>query len=113
MNQEIEDELIEALESAAETLRQMYFEDESFRDYFPWIGESLKRADDVLNKIKDPPSPCVNVCKLENDICIGCGRTKGNITHWTQYNPRQKLLAIEASRKRLSNETLRPPETNN
>ena len=28
-------------------------------------------------------SPCVNVCKVEDNVCIGCGRTLEEIAHWT------------------------------
>ena len=29
-------------------------------------------------------SPCINVCKIENDVCIGCGRTLEEIAHWSE-----------------------------
>jgi predicted Fe-S protein YdhL (DUF1289 family) len=36
-------------------------------------------------------SPCVKLCKLEGEKCVGCGRTKFQITHW---------MKIEASERR-------------
>jgi predicted Fe-S protein YdhL (DUF1289 family) len=35
-------------------------------------------------------SPCILVCKLENDVCIGCKRTKEEITMWTKYTDEEK-----------------------
>ncbi|WP_083329183.1 DUF1289 domain-containing protein [Marinobacter salinus] len=36
----------------------------------------------ALDKVR---SPCVQVCALdENDTCIGCQRTGGEILRWTQ-----------------------------
>lgn len=29
-----------------------------------------------------PPSPCVGVCELKDNVCIGCNRTIEEITNW-------------------------------
>ena len=35
-------------------------------------------------------SPCINVCKIENDVCIGCGRTLEEIAHWSEMTDAEK-----------------------
>ena len=39
-------------------------------------------------------TPCKNVCTLEDDICIGCGRTKEEITYWTKYSKQQRMVIM-------------------
>lgn len=41
-------------------------------------------------------SPCVNVCKVNDDgICIGCYRTTEEITNWSKYTDKQRLEIME------------------
>ena len=58
---------------------------------------------------EDIQSPCVRRCTLdpETDICVGCGRSVGEITHWTRMSKerRQRVLARIANHPRL------PPRT--
>jgi len=35
-------------------------------------------------------SPCVNVCKVEDKVCIGCGRTLEEIAHWTSLTNEER-----------------------
>tara|TARA_Y100001954_G_C15588370_1_gene491916 strand:- start:441 stop:626 length:186 start_codon:yes stop_codon:yes gene_type:complete len=44
----------------------------------------------VVNKL----TPCRNVCTLEDDICIGCGRTKEEISDWTKYDKEKRLMIM-------------------
>ena len=39
-------------------------------------------------------SPCVQICKLIDSVCIGCGRTAVQITEWTKYTntERDKII---------------------
>jgi uncharacterized protein len=39
-------------------------------------------------------SPCIKQCKLVNDICTGCKRTKQEITNWTRYTDEQRSKII-------------------
>jgi len=43
-------------------------------------------------------TPCKNICKMDDDnrFCIGCYRTKNEITNWGIYN--------NASRKKITSE---------
>lgn len=35
-------------------------------------------------------SPCTKVCKLKDNICIGCGRTLQEISSWIKLTEQQK-----------------------
>lgn len=39
-------------------------------------------------------TPCVLLCKLEDDICIGCGRTVDQIRYWRTYSDEQREQII-------------------
>jgi len=41
-------------------------------------------------------TPCRQVCRLnKNDICVGCGRTKKEITEWPKYHYYQRMKIME------------------
>lgn len=48
-------------------------------------------------------SPCIFVCTLENDVCIGCKRTKDEISKWSKYSDEEKQKVIDRLNK-LKNE---------
>lgn len=35
-------------------------------------------------------SPCVQICTLDDDVCIGCGRTVAEIANWTRMSVEEK-----------------------
>ena len=39
-------------------------------------------------------TPCINLCKLKDGTCIGCGRSIEQITNWSKYSPetREKII---------------------
>jgi len=45
-------------------------------------------------ELKMVKSPCKFICTLEKDICIGCKRTKEEISKWKNMtdNEKQKVL---------------------
>ena len=45
----------------------------------------------MKKKIK---SPCIDVCKLKNDVCVGCGRTSYQIRNWSKFraNKRDQII---------------------
>lgn len=48
-------------------------------------------------------TPCIRVCKLRDDICIACHRTRSEITSWPFYseNKREEIIKdIYERRKR-------------
>jgi predicted Fe-S protein YdhL (DUF1289 family) len=40
-------------------------------------------------------SPCINICSLKDELCIGCGRTVEQITLWSTYTNEQKRKVVE------------------
>lgn len=39
--------------------------------------------------MSDPPpiqSPCIRTCRLVNEVCVGCGRTRVEIATWTRMS---------------------------
>ncbi|OQX80452.1 MAG: hypothetical protein B6D64_03105 [Bacteroidetes bacterium 4484_276] len=46
-----------------------------------------------MSKMKNP---CIDVCQFdENQICVGCRRTKIEAKSWWRYNDEQKLEVLE------------------
>ena len=43
----------------------------------------------------DIQSPCVKICKLEDGICIGCGRTQDEIREWVVMTDKQREEIME------------------
>tara|TARA_R100000900_G_scaffold28935_1_gene22795 strand:- start:832 stop:975 length:144 start_codon:yes stop_codon:yes gene_type:complete len=37
-------------------------------------------------------SPCVGVCELKDNVCIGCNRTIEEITNWVPISQEEKEL---------------------
>ena len=40
-------------------------------------------------------TPCIRVCELKNNICIGCFRTIEEIANWLKYSDEQRAQIIE------------------
>ena len=40
-------------------------------------------------------SPCVSICKVEDNLCIGCGRTLDEIASWTIMTQKQRQEVLE------------------
>ena len=40
-------------------------------------------------------SPCIQICKLIDSICIGCFRTTSEITNWTKYTEEEREKVIK------------------
>ena len=49
-------------------------------------------------------SPCVKICKLENEVCIGCGRTQDEIREWVIMTNSQREVIMERLKTNSSNE---------
>jgi len=37
-------------------------------------------------------SPCIGVCELKDNVCIGCNRTIEEITNWVPISQEEKEL---------------------
>ena len=51
----------------------------------------------------DIQSPCVKICKLEDSICIGCGRTQDEIREWVIMTDSQREEIMERLQKNSQN----------
>lgn len=45
-------------------------------------------------------SPCINVCRMEEDVCAGCFRTLGEIAGWASAGDDDKRLILAAAAQR-------------
>ncbi len=62
-----------------------------------------EEEDDFLDFTPLPAvqSPCVNICRMKDGLCEGCGRTLGEIAEWsvaTDDRRRAILARIASSR---------------
>ena len=39
-------------------------------------------------------SPCVQICKLIDSVCVGCFRTTEEITMWSKYTDKEREEVI-------------------
>lgn len=41
-------------------------------------------------------TPCINICKLENNVCIGCKRTIEEIVAWSSLSDYERKKIIKS-----------------
>lgn len=46
-------------------------------------------------------SPCVLVCQLKGDLCIGCGRSVEEIRHWKAMKRPEKMKTVKRAEERM------------
>jgi len=44
-------------------------------------------------------SPCISVCRYENEVCVGCGRTVDDITNWYDMTNDEKQAVLNRIEK--------------
>lgn len=47
-------------------------------------------------------SPCIRICVLENDLCVGCGRTLREIAAWGTMREAERLAIMTILPARLA-----------
>jgi predicted Fe-S protein YdhL (DUF1289 family) len=47
-------------------------------------------------------SPCISICRYENEICVGCGRTVEEVTEWYNFTDKQKQKIIDRLEKEIT-----------
>jgi predicted Fe-S protein YdhL (DUF1289 family) len=47
------------------------------------------------------PSPCVKVCKVEAEVCVGCGRTLEDLKAWATATEAEQQAITEAAKRRM------------
>ena len=50
---------------------------------------------------KDVENPCISVCKLSDELCTSCGRTKDEIRKWKRMKRPEKMAAVQRATQRL------------
>ena len=46
-------------------------------------------------------SPCINICTLQDEFCIGCGRSTQEIAEWSKATIKRKREILERLPDRL------------
>jgi len=46
-------------------------------------------------------SPCISVCRYENEVCVGCGRTVEEVVEWYNFTDQQKQTILNRLEKEL------------
>ena len=54
-----------------------------------------------VKSISKVVSPCIKICTLQNDFCIGCGRTTQEIAEWSKASDEKKRDILERLPDRL------------
>lgn len=44
-------------------------------------------------------SPCISICRMENDVCVGCGRTVEEVVEWYNMTDKQKQAVLNRIEK--------------
>ena len=47
-------------------------------------------------------SPCLNVCKIKKNICVGCFRTLDEISVWSRLSDQKRIEIMDSLKKRGS-----------
>ena len=45
-------------------------------------------------------SPCISVCRMENEVCVGCGRTVDEVVGWYDMNDDEKQAVLNRLEKK-------------
>ena len=44
-------------------------------------------------------SPCISVCRYDNEVCVGCGRTVDEIINWYDMTDDEKQAVLNRLEK--------------
>ena len=47
-------------------------------------------------------TPCIKICVMENDLCVGCGRTLGEIASWGSMREVERRAIMDILPARLA-----------
>ncbi len=47
-------------------------------------------------------NPCISLCKFDDDICLGCGRSKKEIKSWKKMDKGERHAVLVQSELRLA-----------
>ncbi|CAD5109691.1 DUF1289 domain-containing protein [Zestomonas carbonaria] len=46
-------------------------------------------------------NPCIKVCEFEQDVCVGCGRSRQEIKGWKKLGKAERLTLLAEADLRL------------
>lgn len=46
-------------------------------------------------------NPCISICKLKGDVCIGCGRSRDEMKDWKRMKNKERKAVNELATLRL------------
>jgi predicted Fe-S protein YdhL (DUF1289 family) len=46
-------------------------------------------------------NPCISICKLKDDVCIGCGRSRDEMKGWKRMKNKERKAVNELAALRL------------
>ena len=55
----------------------------------------MRLTSEVVKLTSEVPSPCIQVCTVVDGFCIGCERSKEEITEWLRATDERKLEILE------------------
>jgi hypothetical protein len=61
----------------------------------------LHAQDSAVIQPRAVPSPCRNICRLKRGLCVGCGRTGGEIEAWPRAPDTLRREIVSNARRRL------------
>ena len=44
-------------------------------------------------------SPCISICRYEDEICVGCGRTVDDVVNWYDMTDDEKQAVLNRIEK--------------
>jgi uncharacterized protein len=44
-------------------------------------------------------SPCISICRYEDEVCVGCGRTVDEVVEWYDMTDKQKQAVLNRIEK--------------
>ena len=44
-------------------------------------------------------SPCVSICRYEDEVCVGCGRTVEEVIEWYNFSDDEKQAVLNRIEK--------------
>lgn len=56
----------------------------------------------MFDLFQHPASPCQGICRLEGEVCVGCGRLLGEIAEWSQASAQRKTTICTDASARLA-----------
>ena len=45
-------------------------------------------------------SPCVSICRYEDEVCVGCGRTVDEVVNWYDMSDDEKQAVLNRLEKK-------------